>query len=105
MVKPLHAGLAARNGLVAALLAQAGMTASDAAIDGPQGFLAAMDREQPSLTPFIADLGTRWEILDTGITVTLFPSCAAPPPTLAALIDLQRRERFPAADVETIDAG
>src|SRR5438270_326659 len=40
MVKPLHAGLAARNAILAAQLAQAGMTASAAAIDGPQGFLA-----------------------------------------------------------------
>jgi 2-methylcitrate dehydratase PrpD len=105
MVKPLHAGLAARNGIVAALLAQAGMTASDAAIDGPQGFLAAMDSEQPSLAPFAADLGARWEIVDTGITVKLYPSCAGTHPTLDALIDLQRRERFSAADVDTIDAG
>ena len=57
MVKPLHAGLAARNGVLAALLAQAGMTASSAAIDGPQGFLAAMDSEQPSLDAVAADLG------------------------------------------------
>ena len=105
MVKPLHAGLAARNGIVAALLAQAGMTASDAAIDGPQGFLAAMDSEQPSLAPFAADLGARWEIVDTGITVKLYPSCAGTHPTLDALLDLQRRERFSAADVDTIDAG
>ena len=46
MVKPLHAGLAARNGVLAALLARCGMTASAAALDGPQGFLAAMDSER-----------------------------------------------------------
>src|SRR5438874_10038705 len=39
MVKPLHAGLAARNGVVAARLAASGMTASASAPDGPQGFL------------------------------------------------------------------
>ena len=71
MVKPLHAGLAARNGVLAALLAQAGMTASGSAIEGPQGFLAAMDSESPTLLPFVADLGGRWEILDSGITVKL----------------------------------
>ena len=105
MVKPLHAGLAARNGVVAALLAQAGMTASRAAIDGPQGFLAAMDSEQPSLEPFAEDLGTRWEIVDTGITVKLYPSCAGTHPTLDALLDLKRRDGFDAADVEAIDIG
>ena len=105
MVKPLHAGLAARNGVVAALLARAGMTASGAAIAGPQGFLAAMDSEQPSLDAFIADLGTRWEIVDTGITVKLYPSCAGTHPALDALLDLKRREGFGADEVETIEIG
>src|SRR6476646_3073096 len=48
MVKPLHAGIAARNGVMAALLAKNGFTAREAAIDGPQGYLAAMDSERPA---------------------------------------------------------
>jgi 2-methylcitrate dehydratase PrpD len=103
MVKPLHAGLAARNGVLAALLARSGMTASERALDGPQGFLTAMDAERPSLSEEAADLGTRWEILDTGITVKLYPSCAGTHPTLDAILDLRRQEGFTAADVERID--
>ena len=105
MVKPLHAGLAARNGVVAALLAQAGMTASRAAIDGPQGLLAAMDSEHPSLEPFAADLGTRWEIVETGITVKLYPSCAGTHPSLDALLELKRRDGFGADQIEAIEIG
>jgi 2-methylcitrate dehydratase PrpD len=105
MVKPLHGGLAARNGILAAQLARAGMTASAAAFEGPQGFLAAMDGESPSLEPFAGDLNTRWEILDTGITVKLYPSCAATHPPLDALLDLRRREGFTPADVDAIDVG
>jgi 2-methylcitrate dehydratase PrpD len=105
MVKPLHAGLAARNGVLAALLARAGMTASRAAIEGPQGFLAAMDSEAPALEPFARDLGARWEIVDTGITVKLYPSCAATHPALDAILDLQHNERFDADAVEAIDVG
>ena len=105
MVKPLHAGLAARSAVLAAELARAGMTASAAAIDGPQGFLAAFDSESPSLDAVVGDLGARWEILDTGITVKLYPSCAATHPMLDALIDLQAREHFTADDVERIDVG
>src|SRR5258707_9294280 len=48
MVKPLHAGVAARHGVMAARLAQQGFTASEQAIDGPQGYLAAMDSERPA---------------------------------------------------------
>jgi 2-methylcitrate dehydratase PrpD len=102
MVKPLHAGMAARNGVMAARLAQRGFTASPQAIDGPQGYLATMDSEHPSLDAAVADLGIRWEILDTGVTVKLYPSCAATHPPLDALIDLQRRERFTADEVRAV---
>ncbi len=102
MVKPLHAGLAARNGVVAALLAKSGMTASEAALEGPQGFLTAMDSQRPALDEEIADLGRRWEILDTGITVKLYPSCAGTHPSLDAILDLRQREQFTAADVDRI---
>jgi len=104
MVKPLHAGLAARNGVLAARLAERGMTASPSALDGPQGFLAAMDSASPVLDA-ASDLGSRWEILETGITVKLYPSCAATHPALDTLLDLQRRHRFTAGDVEAIEIG
>jgi 2-methylcitrate dehydratase PrpD len=103
MVKPLHAGLAARNGILAASLAKRGMTASGVALDGPQGFLHATDSEGAALGDAIADLGARWEILETGITVKLYPSCAGTHPSLDAIRDLRRREGFGAEDVERID--
>jgi 2-methylcitrate dehydratase PrpD len=103
MVKPLHAGLAARNGVLAALLAKDGMTASDRALDGPQGFLTALASERATLEPEIADLSVRWDIVDSGITVKLYPSCAATHPSIDAILDLRRREGFGAGDVERID--
>jgi 2-methylcitrate dehydratase PrpD len=105
MVKPLHAGLAASHGVLAARLAQAGMSASAAAIDGPQGFLHAMDSEQESLAGVLEDLGARWDVLDTGITVKLYPSCAGTHPALDAVLDLRREAPFTAGDVEAIDIG
>jgi 2-methylcitrate dehydratase PrpD len=103
MVKPLHAGMAARNGVMAARLAQRGFTSSPHAIDGPQGYLAAMDSEQATLDNAVADLGIRWEILETGVTVKLYPSCAATHPPLDALIDMKSRERFMADQIQAID--
>ena len=102
MVKPLHAGMAARNGITAALLARRGYTASEQALDGPQGFLAAMDAQYLDLERAVAGLGN-WEILETGITVKLYPSCAATHPTLDVLLDLRHQERFGADEVEAID--
>jgi 2-methylcitrate dehydratase PrpD len=103
MVKPLHAGMAARNGLMAARLASRGFESSSAALDGPQGFLAAMDSQHLVLDPAAADLGVRWEILESGITVKLYPSCAATHPPLDALLDLKRETGFTHEQVEAID--
>ena len=107
MVKPLHAGLAARNAVLAARLAQEGMSASLDALTGDQGWLMAMssERDRSALDEALADLGDRWEILDTGITVKLYPSCAATHPTLDVLLDLARAERFTATDVRSIEIG
>jgi len=104
MVKPLHAGMAARNGIMAARLAESGFTASEKAIEGPQGYLVAMDSQKPAaLVEAVADLGSRWEILDTGITVKLYPSCAATHPPLDALLALKRRHNITAEDIGAID--
>ena len=103
MVKPLHAGLAARNGVMAARLAREGFAASARALDGPQGYLAVMDSQGAGLDDAVADLGARWEILETGITVKLYPCCAATHPPLDALIELRRRESITPDEVDTID--
>jgi 2-methylcitrate dehydratase PrpD len=105
MVKPLHAGMAARNGVMAALLAKAGFVASEHAIDGPQGYLAAMDSQKPpeAFKDAAADLGSRWEIIDTGVTVKLYPSCAATHPPLDALLDLKRRYGLVDENIAGID--
>lgn len=48
MTKPLHAGKAAMNGLMAARIAARGFTARDDAIEAPQGFLQT---QAPGFTP------------------------------------------------------
>jgi 2-methylcitrate dehydratase PrpD len=105
MVKPLHAGMAARNGVTAARLAKAGLTASEKSIDGPQGYLVAMDSQKPpaALGEAVADLGSRWEILDTGVTVKLYPSCAATHPPLDVLLELKRLHQITGDDIAAIE--
>ena len=105
MVKPLQAGLAGRNGVLAALLAAAGLTASDRAVDGPQGLLVAMQARQPELGDAGAALGRVWEIVEGGVTVKLYPSCAATHPTIDTLLDLRAEHRFVADEVEQIEIG
>jgi 2-methylcitrate dehydratase PrpD len=62
-----------------------------------------MDSESPTLEPAAASLGRRWEIIETGVTVKLYPSCAATHPPLDALRGLARDEGIGPDDVATID--
>jgi 2-methylcitrate dehydratase PrpD len=103
MVKPLHAGLAARDGVTAARLAKGGLTGSAKAIDGPQGYLHAFDSERDDFTSAMQDLGSRWELIETGITVKLYPSCAGTHPTLDALLDLRTQHGFTEGEVDRIE--
>ncbi len=56
MAKPLHAGKAAMNGLMAAQLAARGFTAHESAIECPQGFART---QAPSLNPMSTVIDTR----------------------------------------------
>jgi 2-methylcitrate dehydratase PrpD len=106
MAKPYHAGHAARNGVQAALLAREGFTASPAAIDGAQGFAAAFGGADPAaLADAVDALGQRWHLVETGIAVKPYPSCALTHSAVDALLDLRGRHAFRAEDVSEIEVG
>ena len=74
-----------------------------ASLEGPQGYLRAMDSAGTDLEHEAADLGSRWEIVDTGITVKLYPSCAATTHRSTRFSSLRQREGFTADDVEGVE--
>jgi 2-methylcitrate dehydratase PrpD len=59
--KNVSVGNAARNGLLAALLAAEGYTAAPLAIEGPLGWARAMG-DEPDMARLLGGLGERWEI-------------------------------------------
>ncbi len=61
MSKPLHPGAAARNGLLAALMAQAGFTASPRALEAPRGLVQVVS-EKAAWHEATDELGQRFEI-------------------------------------------
>lgn len=63
MTKPLHAGHAARNGVVAALLASRGFTCADDILEGKAAFGAVMSKD-PQWDRVVDGWGTRWATLD-----------------------------------------
>jgi 2-methylcitrate dehydratase PrpD len=104
MTKPYHAGHAARNGVLAAQLARGGMTASESALDGRQGYAAALSGV--ALPADVFDrLGQRWEIVTSGIAVKPYPSCALTHSAIDALVELRTAHRLDPALVADVEVG
>jgi 2-methylcitrate dehydratase PrpD len=66
MCKPFHAGRAAQNGTVAALLAERGFTGTDGIFEGERGLVGVMATGH-DINEAAADLGTRWELRQNGL--------------------------------------
>ncbi len=104
MTKPYHAGHAARNGILAAQLAREGMTASETALEGKQGYAAAFGGAH-GLDQALESLGRRWHLVDSGIAVKPYPSCALTHSAIDALIDLRAEHRLSSRDVVAVQVG
>lgn len=63
MTKPFHPGKAAENGLLAALLAEQGVTGRRTVIEAPRGFLDVLSPGGEDIGALTRDLGTEWELL------------------------------------------
>lgn len=85
MAKPLHAGYAARNGVLAALLAKNGCDASSEAITHKYGFFQTFNAGAGVREQQFSGWGAPFEVLtETGIGLKLYPSCAATHPAIEA---------------------
>jgi 2-methylcitrate dehydratase PrpD len=104
MTKPFHAGHAARNGVFAALVAREGLTASDSALEGRQGYAAAFGAAGLPSVAFDA-LGQRWQILTSGIAVKPYPSCALTHSAIDALLALRAGHGLAAEHVAEVEVG
>jgi 2-methylcitrate dehydratase PrpD len=104
MTKPLHAGLAASNGIYAALLARDGFTADHRAFEHPQGFFALYRR-----SPEAPDLGALegWldppEILEPGVAIKLYPCGAHTHPFIEMIRRIAAANALSAGDVARLD--
>ncbi len=105
MTKPFHAGHAARSGLLSALLARDGFTASEIALEGPQGYLRVLGTQTDDPTPALARLGTPWKILTTGVAVKPYPSCACTHSIIEAVLELRETHRLRPEEVQEITVG
>jgi 2-methylcitrate dehydratase PrpD len=88
--KPLHAGLAARNGLIAARLAEAGLSGAPESLAGTNGFLEAYGFGEAKPERVLEEWGAPWQILRPGLTLKAFPCCTAAHPVAVAGLAFHR---------------
>jgi 2-methylcitrate dehydratase PrpD len=104
MTKPFHAGHAARSGLLAALLAREGWTASEQALEGPQGFLHVFSAGRRELAA-IETLGEPWKILTTGVAVKPYPSCACTHSIIDGALELRQTHALRPEQIASVTIG
>lgn len=104
--KPLHVGHAARCGVEAALLAQAGFTGNPRALEHGDGFGAAYGGgSRPVWDLATAGLGAPHEVVEPGIGVKRFPACASTHQALDATLALAEEYAIAPAAVATVECG
>lgn len=94
MVKPLHAGLAARAGLQAAIWAQAGFDAGPAVMDHAYGYLHVFNAGIGHDHAPLVSMGQDLEILtEHGLALKPYPACGATHPGIEAALRLHAELR------------
>ena len=104
MVKPLHVGQCARNGLLAALLAEAGYDANPAALEHKQGFLNAFNGpgtfDAEKMFEHWAD---PFEVTSGTMGLKQFPCCGSTHPAISMMLALRDEEGIRAGAVAGIE--
>ncbi|MBW2307103.1 MAG: MmgE/PrpD family protein [Deltaproteobacteria bacterium] len=104
MTKPLHLGQSAKNGVLAAMLAQRGWTADRRILEGHFGFCNLFcGRDQYDLREMTEYLGNPWEILDPGISLKKYPCCGSIHSSLDAMFELLKETPLRADQVKKVE--
>lgn len=88
-IKPFHAGKAAANGLLAAMMAMCGQTAPPELLSASGGYFDALSDAWSNEWLLAEDLGKRWAVLDN--TYKPFPCGIVAHPGIEAAIDLHAK--------------
>jgi len=104
MTKPLHVGHCARNGLLAALLAQRGYESNPAAMEREQGFFLVYNGPgKYDAEKIFENWGAPLEIEDDRNGLKQFPCCGSMHPSIAMMLQLVREEGITADDTDKIE--
>jgi 2-methylcitrate dehydratase PrpD len=101
MTKPLHAGMAAFNGVTACLLAQQGFTADQMALDSKWGFMQVLGGGwEPER--IIGKLGNPFSLVTPGASIKIYPCGSLGQPTMYALQQIIQEENLHPHEVREV---
>ncbi|MGD9304560.1 MAG: MmgE/PrpD family protein [Desulfobacterales bacterium] len=104
MIKPFHAGRAAQNGVLAAILAKKGWTGDQNILESPLGFFHVFCGEGRYDGPKSVDiLGSPFDIEQPGIILKKFPSCAFSHPVIDAALEIAQDPQYEPAATERVE--
>jgi 2-methylcitrate dehydratase PrpD len=105
MTKSFHAGRAAENGVVAALLARGGFTGTKKAFEGKMGYFPLMANQYD--LGKMGDFGKPWGIVEPtisrGLVFKLYPCCGSGDGTIDAMFSLIKDHGIKAEEVESVE--
>ena len=103
LTKCFQVGRAAQSGVIAARLAQAGLTASPDALEHQSGFLAAFSPGgKPDLARSLDGGKKEWHLVRQGLNLKRYPICYATHRAIDAAVDLAERHDLKPSDVDHV---
>jgi 2-methylcitrate dehydratase PrpD len=103
MVKSTHPGAAARQGVEAALLAQAGFLSHDNIIEAHQGYVDVLFGAEFDWDALTRDLGTTFQLVVPGFNIKRYPAQVYMQWAIEAAQTLQQRHHIRAEDVTYLE--
>lgn len=104
MTKPLHAGKAAASGVLSALLAMNGFTASQQILEAKRGFCAIFSGEY-DFSEMVRGLGNPYDIVSPGVHTKPYPSCLMTHPIIDATRFLVESYAIQPENVDSIECS
>ena len=103
MTKPLHVGLGARNGVLAAKLAHSGFTANGKAIESGFGFYKVLHSDTPIDEKPIEELGQSYALLSDGIRIKPYPCGGLTHQVIDSILEFKAKHGLTPDMIERVD--
>jgi 2-methylcitrate dehydratase PrpD len=104
MAKPLHVGIAAQNGIMAARFAAAGLTATPEPLDDQWGFRDLFaGSDSPGFADAVSNLGAPCALERYGLKVKIHPCCASVHTAVDGVIALMHENDLQPDDIARVD--